>query len=566
MEMERKMGRDGSYSAILTTDNLLNAALEYMEIFGFSVIPLIPGEKKPMIKWEEYHKRKPTRDEIISWWQKTPKANIGIVTGKVSDLFVVDFDKYDPKYNEEIALRYFPDSLVTPTVITPRNGLHSYFKFPNIELTIGARVLPGIDFRGEGGYVVAPPSLNVQGKPWRWSDGLGLDAPVAEAPSAFCKYLNNKYIYSNVDINPNACPQKSTLSTNVNKLFEYGSRDNDLFHTANCLVKGGMNRYEIAQVLENIILSWGESPDAKWVAAKIESALKRAETKERNLTAEVRDWISSTSGTFLSTDVGKCLHLSTREEQKSLSMILKRLVDDQSIERYGNKNGCFRIIDKTEDVIDWQSADVTPINAKFPLGVHEFVQIHKGNVIVIAGESNAGKTAYCLNMAYENRNIMPVKYMSSEMQDGAELRIRINEFKLPDSEWQKIKFTFQTDNFPDKIEPDGLNIIDYLDEGADAEAYKMPLRIRFIADKLKSGIAVIAIQKDPNKPFGLGGAGTMNRSRVYLTIQRNGVLTIEKAKIWKNKNDNPNGKYISFKLAAGCKFINSGLWQNRQEK
>jgi hypothetical protein len=531
----------------------LEAALQYME-YGFSVIPIVPGSKKPLIKWEPFQKQRATKTQIISWWSQTPDANVGIVTGEVSDLFVVDIDTEEGQENLN---QYGFDSIVTPTTITPRKGNHLYFRYPKgHNITIGAGKIKGTDFRGNGGYVVAPPSVNGSGNLYSWI--IDLRTPLANSmPEAYIKIIST--LYREPQETTTSMPQTTTTTTSDHKLFEYGTRDNDLFHTANCLTKGGMQKHYTEQVLERLILSWGENPDHKWIATKIESALKRAESRERNWTEETREFVLTTNGYFTTTECHNQLQTTTKEAKKAVNMALLRMIP-HTLEKHGSKNGCYRLIDQNEELIDYENADINPIPFKFPLGVHEYVTIHRGNVIILAGESNAGKTAYCLNLAYANKDIMPVNYMSSEMQNGAELRIRLDEFRLPISIWKPIKFTFRTDNFPDKINPDGLNIIDYLDEGSEGEAYKMPMRIRLIADKLKNGIAVIAIQKDPNKALGFGGSGTLNRARVYLTIQRKGILTIEKAKIWRDKEDNPNGKYCRFLLAAGCRFKVNGEW------
>jgi hypothetical protein len=327
------------------------------------------------------------------------------------------------------------------------------------------------------------------------------------------------------------------------------------------LIKGGCETPITEKVLEILALNCNPPFPLNEAIIKIQSAIQRAERRGSSLAADVKEWVLSSSGVFLSSDVVKTLKLSSRVDMQNLSKVLERLRMEGLIEKYGNKRGQFRTLDQNEEPIDYLKADTSPYTLRMPMGIHEWVAIHPGNVIVIAGESNAGKSAMCLNIAKMNCHDNPVNYMSSEMQDGAELRIRLEKFGEPLENWKKIKFTFRTDNFPDRIDPDGLNIIDYLDEGTDAEAYKMPMRIRQIADRLKSGIAVIALQKDPNKGLGFGGSGTLNRSRLYLTMTRQGVLTIQKAKIWRNDNINPNGLLCNFKLVAGAKFIRDGEWR-----
>ena len=543
----------------------LKAALEY-EAMGFSVIPLIEGDKKAKVEWKEFQTRRSTPVEIVEWWKWWPNANIGIVTGSISGICVVDLDRYKENFNPENELLYFPDTLITPSVSTPRGGCHLWFRSPPEQIAGRADIMPGIDLRCEGNYIVAPPSLNGSGNPYTWI--VPNDGQFAIAPALFIeqciKRIDTNILYTHgVDKtaeNPN--PQESSMSTNVVNVYKSGHRDEDLFHLAHTLVKGKCKTEFIYKTLDIIAKNCDPPFPSEEAIIKIQSAMERANRKDRNLMAEVREYVLSSTGIILSTDVSRTLHLSTREELKNLSICLSRLSKDEGLlVRHGNKNGMWRCVDQSEEIIDYLNVDTTPFDIKFPLGIHQQVKIHKGNVVVVAGESNAGKTALLLNIAYTNRNEHNVNYLTSEMKDGTELRVRIDKFNHPLESWEPIKFQFRTDGFPDKIDPDGLNIIDYLDEGSDAEAYKMPHRLREIADCLKQGIAIVAIQKSPNKDYGFGGAGTMNRSRLYLTITKQNILTIVKGKIWANEMVNPNGLFCKFSLVAGCKFTMDGAWK-----
>jgi hypothetical protein len=69
------------------------AALEYL-VRGWSGIPIEGngGRKKPLVKWQEFQERLATPEEVAGWWKKWPDANVGIVTGAISNLVVVDTD------------------------------------------------------------------------------------------------------------------------------------------------------------------------------------------------------------------------------------------------------------------------------------------------------------------------------------------------------------------------------------------------------------------------------------------------------------------------------------------
>jgi hypothetical protein len=105
--------------------------------------------------------------QIESWWRKWPTANVAIRTGAASGLVVIDVD---PDHDGEISLTNLvrecgqvPEGRV---VSTGGGGRHLYFRHPGtpVRNDVGRRLGPGIDVRGDGGYVLAPPSRHVSGK------------------------------------------------------------------------------------------------------------------------------------------------------------------------------------------------------------------------------------------------------------------------------------------------------------------------------------------------------------------------------------------------------------------
>lgn len=126
-----------------------------------SVIP-VGRDKKPLINWKEFQTRRATPEEIEAWWTKYPEANVGIVTGKISNLAVVDVEKGGD-------ISPFPE---TDTVATGGGGWHLYYHYEE-GVDNKARIFPLTDIRGEGGYIVAPPSIHASGTPYKLIKHVG---------------------------------------------------------------------------------------------------------------------------------------------------------------------------------------------------------------------------------------------------------------------------------------------------------------------------------------------------------------------------------------------------------
>lgn len=170
------------------SDDPRRAALAYAA-HGWSVIPIEAHGKRPLVAWREFQTRHAEAERIESWFHRWPSANVGIVTGRISGLVVVDIDAahggFESLQTLQAALGAWPPTVVAAT---GGGGRHLYFAQACAPLANRVAIRPGIDVRADGGCVVAPPSLHPSGRRYAWVGGRApgqvrlapLPAPIGE--------------------------------------------------------------------------------------------------------------------------------------------------------------------------------------------------------------------------------------------------------------------------------------------------------------------------------------------------------------------------------------------------
>ena len=195
---------------------------------GLAPIPTKPGTKEPdLLELAPYLERRATGEELKAWtWR-----GVGIVTGPVSDVIVLDVD--GPEGRAELKKNGHPP---TPMVSTPSGGLHLYFRHPGLEVRTGIRVAPGMDVKAAGGYVVAPPTLGANGKPYEWIVSPD-DDEFAECPAWLLHLLERRQ-------------RSGAVAPPVGEKIPSGERNKQLTSIAGTMRRRGMGEAEILAALQ----------------------------------------------------------------------------------------------------------------------------------------------------------------------------------------------------------------------------------------------------------------------------------------------------------------------------
>jgi hypothetical protein len=126
------------------------------------------------------------RARILAWWTRHPRANIGLATGHTFDVLDLDGPAGAQAIQELAATHGFQSS--GPLVRTGGGGWHYYLRPTGLGNASPAG-LAHVDWRGRGGYVVAPPSRHASGHPYQWAPGRDLDTPPGQVPAVLLERL-----------------------------------------------------------------------------------------------------------------------------------------------------------------------------------------------------------------------------------------------------------------------------------------------------------------------------------------------------------------------------------------
>ncbi|MEE9354237.1 MAG: hypothetical protein V3U75_01470 [Methylococcaceae bacterium] len=281
----------------------------------------------------------------------------------------------------------------------------------------------------------------------------------------------------------------------------------------------------------------------------------------------VVDWIDLAHGTFKINDMIRELNYSDRNEIEESKIAIKRLLHAGYLKEHKTQNGSYTKIEANMVKMKRVENKKPHVDLWWPLDLHEKVVIIPGSLIIIAGVSNAGKSAFMLNFVEKNMNNHKIRYVSSEWSNE-ERDTHLEDFGANIDEWDsRVDFFAKKDtsmSFDNYIDPDSINIIDYFESYDNYGAIAGELRD--ISDRLKNGIAIVAMQKKSGAGNAYGGEGTVNRSQLYVNIDFNEtdfnkrIATIRKLKKATNRKYNIERLSCEFEYDDKGRIVKKTGW------
>ena len=264
-------------------NKLLDAAIEYATKYKWAVFPCSPTSKKPLTP-HGCKDAKKSVGAIKAWWKKWPDASIGIATGSVSGLIVIDEDLDEDKgLNGYEAVGEWEriNGALPETVqcITGRGGYHLYYQYTGTDIKNRAGILDGVDVRGEGGYVIAPPSMHPNGTEYQWED-----AP-DEIPLAPINDVVRRFLFGENEKTQGATDFK------LPDRIQSGERNDTLFRLACSMQAQGLPDAAIMAALEQTNQTACDVPvNDDELETIVSSALRYQKGELKTISKDMPEW------------------------------------------------------------------------------------------------------------------------------------------------------------------------------------------------------------------------------------------------------------------------------------
>jgi len=290
--------------------------------------------------------------------------------------------------------------------------------------------------------------------------------------------------------------------------------------------------------------------------------------------ADVEDILQYITGIFTYRDM-QDFGIRYDENKQNLRKIMQRLCNEGSkVVRHGNRDGMFRTVDGNSEEMRFWEADVNDyVPIQLPFGISQYCLIRPHDIIIVAGEKSAGKTAFLYNIIVDNMDILDTWLWNNET-GASQMKQRMfalaPNMEIPPpfhAQWKQ-------DNFGDAIKsnPDGLHIIDYVPVDME-NLHACTHEIEGVWRNLRGGVAVIAMQKKPStktifkgqektirSDWAYGGAPTLFRASVYISLSDSVAKIVEcknPSPEMQRRHIHPKGKSWAFDLEnEGTMFTN----------
>lgn len=230
-------------------------AAEYVDS-GWSILPVKPEEKRPyMTNWLQYTRTRAPKAVVENWFNTLSRAGVGVVTGRISNMVVLDVESWCKTPIEEILKKY-------PTQMIARSGsggYHLFYQYPTNVAKVSNRVglFEGADLRADGGFIVLPPTTHPNGNRYEWIKR----GPLGAFPMAL------------LDLEARSPVQNEGWVTESLRGVSEGGRNDTCARLAGYFFKKGLS----ADIVETLLLEWNERNDPPLPIHEVRTTIKSIE-------------------------------------------------------------------------------------------------------------------------------------------------------------------------------------------------------------------------------------------------------------------------------------------------